>query len=48
LSAAINPLEQTGFCWVGAGPTFRIEHPEEPAASGYLLDEGQRLVTELA
>ena len=48
LSAAINALEQTGFRLVAAGLTYCIEHPEEAAASGYPLDEVQRLFTKLA
>jgi DNA-binding FrmR family transcriptional regulator len=48
LSAAINALEQTGFRLLAAGLTFCIEHPEESAASGYPLDEVQRLFTKLA
>ena len=48
LSAAINTLEQTGFRLLAAGLTFCIEHPEESAASGYPLDEVQRLFTKLA
>jgi len=48
LSAAINALEQTGFRLVAAGLTYCIEHPEESAASGYPLDEVQRLFTKLA
>ena len=48
LSAAIHALEQTGFRLVAAGLTYCIEHPEESAASGYPLDEVQRLFTRLA
>ncbi len=48
LTAAINALEQTGFRLLAAGLTYCIEHPAESAASGYTLDEVQRLFTKLA
>ena len=48
LSAAINALEQAGFRLVASGLTYCIEHPEEAAASGYPLDEVQRMFTKLA
>jgi DNA-binding FrmR family transcriptional regulator len=48
LSAAISALEQTGFRLIATGLTYCIEHPEEAAASGYPLDEVQRLFTKLA
>jgi len=48
LSAAINALEQAGFRLVASGLTYCIQHPEEAAASGYPLDEVQRLFTKLA
>ena len=48
LSAATHALEQTGFRLVAAGLTYCIEHPQESAASGYTLDEVQRLFTRLA
>ena len=48
LSAAINALEQTGFRLVAAGLTYCIQHPDEAEASGYPLDEVQRLFTKLA
>jgi len=48
LSAAINALEQTGFHLLAAGLTYCVEHPKESAASGYTLDEVQRLFTKLA
>jgi DNA-binding FrmR family transcriptional regulator len=48
LSAAISALEQAGFRLVASGLTYCIEHPEEAAASGYPLDEVQRMFTKLA
>ena len=47
-SAAINALEQTGFRLIATGLTYCIEHPDEAAASGYPIDEVQRLFTKLA
>ena len=48
LSAAINALEQAGFRLVASGLTYCIQHPEEAEASGYPLDEVQKMVTRLA
>jgi len=48
LSAAINALEQTGFRLIASGLTYCIQHPEEAEASGYPLDEVQRMFTKLA
>jgi len=48
LSAAISALEQTGFRLIATGLTYCIEHPEEATASGYPIDEVQRLFTKLA
>ena len=49
LSAAIRRLDQeTRSPLVAAGLTYCLEHPEESAASGYPLDEVQRLFTKLA
>ena len=48
LSAAISALEQTGFRLIASGLTYCIQHPEEAAASGYPLDEVQRMFTKLA
>ena len=48
LSAAISALEQTGFRLIASGLTYCIEHPDEARASGYPLDEVQRLFTKLA
>ncbi len=47
LSAAIKALEQAGFRLVAAGLTYCLEYPDEAAASGYPLDEVQRLFTKL-
>lgn len=48
LSAATKALEQTGFRLIASGLTYCLEHPEESAASGYPLDEVQRMFTKLA
>jgi DNA-binding FrmR family transcriptional regulator len=48
LSAANKALEQVGFLLVASGLTYCVAHPEESAASGYPLDEVQRLFTRLA
>ena len=48
LSAAINALEQAGFRLIASGLTYCIEHPEESAASGYPLDEVQKMFTKRA
>ena len=48
LSAATKALEQTGFRLIASGLTYCIEHPEEANASGYPLDEVQRMFTKLA
>ena len=48
LSAATRALEQVGFRLIASGLTYCIEHPEDAAASGYPLDEVQRLFTKLA
>jgi len=48
LSAATKALEQTGFRLIASGLTYCIEHPEEAAASGYPLDEVQRMFTKLS
>ena len=48
LSAATKALEQVGFRLVASGLTYCLEHPEESEASGYPLDEVQRLFTKLA
>ena len=48
LSAAISALEQTGFRLIASGLAYCIQHPEEAEASGYPLDEVQRMFTKLA
>ena len=47
LSAATKALEQVGFRLIASGLTYCVQHPEEAAASGYPLDEVQRLFTKL-
>ena len=41
-------LEQVGFRLIASGLTYCVQHPEEAEASGYPLDEVQRLFTKLA
>ena len=48
LSAATKALEQVGFRLIASGLTYCIEHPDDAAASGYPLDEVQRMFTKLA
>lgn len=48
LSAATRALEQVGFRLIATGLEYCISHPEEAEASGYPLDEVQRLFTKLA
>ena len=48
LSAATKALEQVGFRLIASGLTYCVQYPEEAAASGYPLDEVQRLFTKLA
>jgi len=48
LSAATKALEQVGFRLIASGLAYCIEHPEEAEATGYPLDEVQRLFTKLA
>jgi DNA-binding FrmR family transcriptional regulator len=47
LSAATKALEQVGFRLIASGLTYCIEHPEEAEASGYPIDEVQRMFTRL-
>jgi DNA-binding FrmR family transcriptional regulator len=47
LSAATRALEQVGFRLIASGLTYCVEHPEEAEASGYPIDEVQRLFTKL-
>ena len=48
LSAATKALEQVGFRLLASGLTYCVQHPDEAEASGYPLDEVQRLFTKLA
>ena len=48
LSAATRALEQVGFRLVASGLTYCIENPEEAEASGYNLEEIQRLFTKIS
>ena len=48
LSAATRALEQVGFKLIASGLVYCIEHPDEAEASGYPLDEVQRMFTTLA
>lgn len=48
LSAATKALEQAGFKLVSAGMIYCIEHPGEAAATGYAIDEVQRMFMKLA
>jgi len=48
LSAATRALEQVGFKLIASGLVYCIEHPDEAEASGYPLDEVQRMFTKLA
>jgi DNA-binding FrmR family transcriptional regulator len=47
LSAANKALEQVGFRLIASGLAYCLEHPAEAAASGYSLDEVQRLFTKI-
>ena len=48
LSAATKALEQVGFRLIANGLVYCIENPEDAEASGYPLDEVQRMFTKLA
>jgi DNA-binding FrmR family transcriptional regulator len=48
ISAATKALEQAGFRLVAAGLSYCVAHPEEAEASGYPLDEVQRMFMKLA
>ena len=48
LSAATKALEQVGFRLVASGLVYCIENPKEAEASGYDLDEVQKMFTKLA
>ena len=48
ISAASKALEQAGFVLVAAGLTYCIEHPDDAEASGYPIDEVQKMFMRLA
>jgi DNA-binding FrmR family transcriptional regulator len=48
LSAANKALEQVGFRLISSGLVYCLEHPADAEASGYPLEEVQRLFTKLA
>ncbi len=48
LSAATKALDQVGFRLIAGGLVYCLEHPQEAEASGYPIDEVQRLFTKLA
>lgn len=48
LTAATRALEQVGFRLIASGLVYCLEHPDESRASGYSIDEVQRLFTRLA
>ncbi len=48
LSAATKALEQVGFRLISSGLVYCLEHPDDAEASGYPLQEVQRLFTKLA
>jgi DNA-binding FrmR family transcriptional regulator len=48
LSAANKALEQVGFRLISSGLVYCLEHPDDAEASGYPLEEVQRLFTKLA
>jgi len=48
LSAANKALEQVGFRLISSGLVSCLEHPADAEASGYPLEEVQRLFTKLA
>ncbi len=48
LSAATKALEQAGFRLVAAGLTYCLENPDEAEASGYPIDEVQKMFMKLA
>jgi DNA-binding FrmR family transcriptional regulator len=47
MSAANKALEQAGFKLVAAGLTYCVENPDEAEASGYPLDEVERMFMRL-
>ncbi len=48
LSAASKALDQVGFRLVASGLVYCLTHPEDAAASGYELEEVQKMFTKLA
>ena len=48
LSAATKALEQVGFRLISNGLVYCLEHPAEAEATGYNIDEVQKLFTKLA
>ncbi len=48
VTAATKALEQAGFRLVAAGLTYCVENPEEAEASGYALEQVQRMFLKLA
>jgi len=48
MTAATKALEQAGFKLVAAGLTYCLANPEEAQASGYDLDQVQRMFMKLA
>ncbi len=48
LSAATKALGQVGFRLISSGLVYCLEHPDDAEASGYPLEEVQRLFTKLA
>lgn len=47
LSAATKALEQAGFRLIASGLVYCLENPEDAAASGYALEEVQRMFMKL-
>jgi DNA-binding FrmR family transcriptional regulator len=48
ISAATKALGQVGFKLVSAGLTYCLAHPDEAAASGYPIEEVERMFMKLA
>jgi DNA-binding FrmR family transcriptional regulator len=48
LSAATKALEQVGFRLISSGLVYCLSHSADAEASGYPLEEVQRLFTKLA
>ncbi len=48
MTAATKALEQAGFRLVAAGLAYCLANPEEAQASGYDLDQVQRMFMKLA